>query len=495
MLRSLLYTICCLCIAHSGFAQAAFFDPTFGTSGKVVVPFSGTEGGNFEGVVVQPDGKIIVGGNYNDKATIVRYNINGSLDASFALGGTYTSTTWTTPLYDIALQPDGKVLGVGETNIGEYVFYTVRLNTDGTPDVSFGAGGSVTTDLGSFSNDRGHDLVIQSDGKIVLVGETSPNNIGVVRLHSNGIIDSSFGTYGIEKSIYGNARDVAITPDGKIVICGYATASHGYSLMALRYMPNGILDTSFNHTGIVYNNSASWGSAVLVQPDSKILLLGSGGGNFFVVRYNVDGTVDNSFGTDGIASIDFYGRDDLGYDFCFTPDGKILITGASVAPDDKAELAITCLNGNGTVDHSFGNDGRLINAILGFEDYGLAIALQADGRIVVAGHSYRSMPPGNYRSPSISRYIQNTSSINNNYKPFYNLLLYPNPTNERLFVSSDEQVICARIANAIGCDIGGILFETSSRSFNMKELSSGIYFFRIMFEDGSVAIEKIVVQH
>ncbi len=179
-------------------AQAAFFDPTFGSGGKTIVPLGTTENGSFEAVVLQPDGKIIVAGIMAGQAVVVRFKENGTPDSSFAVNGFYISPASSTSFNDVVLQADGKIVaeGIIFIDFGNTQFLTVRLNANGTPDATFGSSGVVTTDFGPFTNDYGYALALQADGKIVIGGEKSVNT-AIARLHANGLLDSSFGTNGL----------------------------------------------------------------------------------------------------------------------------------------------------------------------------------------------------------------------------------------------------------------------------------------------------------
>ncbi|MDQ3748670.1 MAG: FG-GAP-like repeat-containing protein [Acidobacteriota bacterium] len=222
-------------------------DPSFGTGGKVITDLGGNS--DFaEEVIIQSDGKIIaagVGGNFPPAAdtrrfSLVRYNADGSLDTSFGTGGkVITAIGNVSSASGAVIQADGKIVVAGWSNSGTFAssvdFALVRYNPDGSLDNSFGTGGIVLTDFGSSGGDYALDVVIQSNGKIVVVGETGPSgspDFAVARYNTDGTLDSSFGTGGKVITDFGSSsRDraggVAIQADGKIVVVGSSFTGTG----------------------------------------------------------------------------------------------------------------------------------------------------------------------------------------------------------------------------------------------------------------------------
>ena len=239
-------------------------DASFGTGGKAVPYLSGRA----FGVVIQPDGKIVV----NESFGVVRYNADGSLDAAFGTGGTAAAF-----VSDMALQPDGKIVASGSG----FHYVLLRLNSNGTLDSTFGAGGYVITGI----TGQAFAVALQPDGKILVNG-----NSGIVRYNTNGSIDTSFAINGVFASEIDVSQDIALQPDGKIVAAG------GYSGIALtRLNPDGSPDTSFGTNGnvitLIDGSRGSVGNALALQPDGKILSGGSiyqssGIADAAIVRYS-----------------------------------------------------------------------------------------------------------------------------------------------------------------------------------------------------------------
>ena len=225
-------------------------DNTFGVSGKVRTDFPGLAAVP-SSVVIQPDGKIVVAGGafplftFAGDFKVVRYNPNGSLDTSFGNGGIVTTIfPQGSYAFDVALQPDGKIIAAGTVfvdfdpgEMSDTDFALARYNPDGTPDATFGNGGQVSTDFVGFEDDA-FSVLIQPDGKIVAVGSANDPatfyDFAAARYLSNGTIDTTFGVAGKVRTDFGDqnfdrARSAALQPDGKIVAAGFAISQGGES--------------------------------------------------------------------------------------------------------------------------------------------------------------------------------------------------------------------------------------------------------------------------
>src|SRR5438067_2078816 len=223
-------------------------DPTFGTSGTASTPI-GTDATGASALVLQADGKLVAAGTTtNDGSaydfTVVRYNANGSLDATFGTGGKVTTPIGIgdNSVSALVLQSDGKLVAAGYALIGgTYDFTLVRYNANGSLDATFGTGGKVTTPVGS-AGDYADAIVFQPDGKLVAAGnvEGSDRDFAVVRYNADGSLDGSFGTGGKVITPIGSSSDVAFSlvlqPDGKLVAGGYATNGSHDDFALVRYL-------------------------------------------------------------------------------------------------------------------------------------------------------------------------------------------------------------------------------------------------------------------
>jgi uncharacterized delta-60 repeat protein len=285
----------------------------------------------------------------------------------------------------IALQRDGKIVIAGGGHPGQYgplAFAAVRLNTDGSPDSSFGTNGAATVQIGPYS--LANAVVIQPDGKIVLAGtaQFSHNQFAATRLNANGTLDTGFGNRGITTlSPTGGAWGMVRQSDGKLILAGQAdyanpNISNAQQFMAARLNTNGTLDSSYGSRGIesVPVGGTALGFGIALQGDGKAVVAGIAWTYTNVnaaVRLTTSGTIDRSYGSNGIAAVpDGYGVNGILID----QSGKVLLpaTGPSIIR----------LNTNGSPDQTFGNGGNLVTPYSGAAN---GAALQSDGKIVMAG--------------------------------------------------------------------------------------------------------------
>ena len=388
---------------YFGSMQGIIEIPTIQSNGGIIITDLGGNDGS-DSLALQTDGKILLGGssyNWNDGSwngyfSLVRYNGNGSLDTSFdGDGKVYTD------LGDggeagrsVAIQSDGKILLGGGSNNN---FALVRYNSNGSLDTSFDGDGKVITDMGA--NDEGKSVAIQTDGKILLGGISSndtTSSFALIRYNPNGSLDTSFSGDGIVTTDfdgYSSGSSVTIQADGKILLGGWCHNLNGNDDFALaRYNTNGTLDASFGVGGKVTTDFGGndYGSSVVVQADGKILLsgmIGGGGGNSIkifdaaLIRYNANGSLDTSFGVNGIVTKDFDGGYEGGGSISVQPDGKIF-----QASGTNSNIALIKYNSNGSLDTSFNWDGSIITN-LGETDGAGSLKVQADGKILQGGYS------------------------------------------------------------------------------------------------------------
>jgi uncharacterized delta-60 repeat protein len=311
-------------------------------------------------VAAGPDGTVVLGGDAITSAggrdfAFVRYTSSGSLDTSFSGDGIQTLDV---ALYDaltaVAVQPDGKIVAAGRGGTG---FTVVRLQADGSLDPTFGSGGTVNTPLGDPAlQDEAYALALLGDGRILVAGTSDyeapyPSDFALARYLPNGRLDQSFGLDGIvvtERPGVQYASALALAPAGDIVVAG----SGDRSIKIARYRPGGALDPTFGTGGIVSTQIGSLysaASAVSVQPDGKVVVGGTTRDQFpavwdemAVARYNVDGSLDASFGQEGTRRFDLLAGHDMGWALVVQPGG---IT------TDRLVLAGRASDGDGLADH------------------------------------------------------------------------------------------------------------------------------------------------
>jgi len=294
------------------------------------------------------------------------------------------------------MQSDGKIVVAGSTYNGTANdFAAIRYNENGTLDPSFGKGGIAITSIHD-GDDNASGVAIQPDGKIVVAGSSNNGSnfdFALIRYNPNGTLDPAFGTGGIVTLDIRNGDDqvsaIAIQPDGKIVVAGYSNTD----LALARFRPDGTLDASFGKGGKVVTSIRSGedeASAISIQPDGKIVVAGSSNNglnfDFAVVRYNMNGTLDPSFGKGGAVITLIRDGDDKASSVAIQADGKI-VAGGSSNNGSNFDFALIRYHPNGTLDPSFGEGGIVMTDIRSGDDHANAIAIQTDGKIVAAGNS------------------------------------------------------------------------------------------------------------
>jgi uncharacterized delta-60 repeat protein len=404
--------------------SAGQLDPTFGTGG-LVTTLVGTYARAFA-VATYPnegtanDGKIVATGDAYSSTSktgteymaVVRYNLDGTLDRTF--GGTGEMMTTPGRALAVQVQPDGKIVAAG--NSGDH-FAVVRYNANGTPDTSFGSNGVVITTISKNSIDLIEAMVLQADGKIVVAGETNPSktsnwDLALVRYNANGTLDGSFGTGGKVTTHFAtpldshwNPRSVTLAVDpnttpldpysGKLVIGAKVTQA---GAVIVRYNTNGTLDTGFgsNHTGYVNLGTLLSNPAVAVQADDAIVVAGSvndvlTGTDFILNRLNPDGTLDASFGSGGVVVTSSPPNGDYAGAVTIQTDGNIVVAGQQYnALTGVNSIMVARYHANGSLDTTFGANGIATGGAIGGGS--AAVALEPDGRIVVAGHTQDQGP-------------------------------------------------------------------------------------------------------
>jgi uncharacterized delta-60 repeat protein len=393
------------CGGHAETLMAGPVSKNPGPAGKVTTAI-GTVFDQIHALALQPDGKLVAAGfsvhgpGAQGEFALVRYNPDGSLDRSFNATGIVTtpigpSEDWARAL---VIQPDGKLVAAGYTSYGEKsAFALVRYNPDGSLDHSFNATGIVTTPIAASRN-RGRALVLQKDGKLVVAGQAATEShtaFALARYNPDGSLDHTFNTTGILTTPIGTSDDeataLAIQPDGKLVAAGFSTQTPATLFALVRYNPDGSLDTSFNFTGKVTTSLAldDEATALAVQADGKLVAAGysSDGtqGRIALVRYNTDGTRDAGFGKNGIVTVSIGGTDDWARALAIQPDGKLVVAGNATTFIQSA-FALVRLNPDGTLDLSFNNAG-IVMAQIASNDIATALVIQPDGKLVAGGYA------------------------------------------------------------------------------------------------------------
>jgi uncharacterized delta-60 repeat protein len=406
----------CFCLPEQAGARPGDLDTTFGTNGtgKIVMPFPPSSDEDPSGLVVQHDGKFIVVNHYKVAA---RFNRGGTLDKTFASQGILNSPGNDSFCTGMILDSSDRLLVIGGKSNNTYpptFFWMRRFSPDGVPDTSFGSAGEVAIEVGDDA--FAEDAVVQPDGKIVVVGflRNYTNNVikqyfAIIRCTSTGVLDPTFGTGGKVITDLGTYWDeskaVALQPDGKIVVAGYwGYQPQNAAFAVVRYTTNGTLDSAFNGTGKAFFpvGPGSLATAVALQPDGKIPV---GGYTYFqygywdsamaLARFNTDGTVDTSFGVNGQVT-HHEGLFAGWYRILVQPDGKIVACGNR---GDFPELYVGRYLTNGNPDPSFGSPSNPSRVGIAPISIGTQIsvvnhmALLPNGKLLIAGTAHDTNSP------------------------------------------------------------------------------------------------------
>jgi uncharacterized delta-60 repeat protein len=375
-------------------------DTSFGNSGKVTTDFIGLDD-DANALIRQPDGKLVVAGRTIGMETgsdfaLARYNVNGTLDTTFGIAGKVrTHFSVGDSANALALQPDGKLVAAGairqQDGSGNHDFGVVRYMPDGTVDSTFGTGGKVTTDF-SGENEFVTAILIQADAKIIVAGGN------LARYNTDGTLDPTFGNAG---KLITNFSALAIVqqPDGKLVTCGTVPKPSGVNGFGVaRYNLDGTPDPSFGSNGKVltyFSNrlgfeTHAFAQPLVLQPDGKLVVAGvinefGTGNDVVLVRYTANGSLDGSFGNDGKVTTDFDAGSDYVNALVIQPDGKFVAAGGATTGSQPDDFSLIRYNVDGSLDLTFGNGGRITTDFFGGTEWINAIVLQPDGKLAATG--------------------------------------------------------------------------------------------------------------
>lgn len=376
-------------------------DAAFGSGGKASIE---RFGGDRSAMAVQPDGKVVlVGGTFTD-FILARFNADGTVDTTFDGDGKVTTRIVSGQQQEalaVVVQPDGKIVAAGYSGppgAGPASIALVRYMPDGSLDTGFGSQGKVVSGVAG----EAYAITIQPDGKLLVAGR-SPRNAGadtsdfvVARFAGNGALDSTFATEGVRITDIGGAtntaRNIVRQPDGAIVVSGQALDTNVDHTDVVRYDENGNLDTTFGTGGMLALSGSLVGHGLAASPDGKLVLVGStsvpiastSSSQFLVRRLNPDGSPDNTFGASGSVVTDISGRGDTALAVALQQDGKIVVAGIG-STQTNPDFAVTRYLVSGALDTSFANAGKQTVDFFGFSDGAESVVVQADGKIVVGG--------------------------------------------------------------------------------------------------------------
>ena len=494
-----LYAILTICLCTTQ-TKAQSLDSTFGTNGKVHTSF-GNFSTYFNALAMQNDGKIYAVGakegsfSETNGIFISRYNTDGLLDISYNSTGVNgepgTKEIGYGSSYEFChtavLQPDNKLIVAGSSNAS---FSISRLLENGDYDTDFSGDGKMIYSFGTGNGSKINKILLQSDGKILAIGQAysgTDYDFGAARFNTDGSLDTTFGVSGKVRVAIGPAndfgQDAVLQPDGKIVITGYSKNALGYdTFSAIRLNNDGNLDISFATNGKIYFNIPSKldcvAEAVTLQSDGRILIAGHADGDFAVLRYNTNGTLDGTFGNSGYTTTDFGNSQDKVYAISIQANGKIILAGHSYDPliSTFLDFGIASYNADGSLNNTFDSDGKMTIS-MGYSSGIKDMIIQNDGKLIFGGYSTENQN-SNTRY-SLLRLNATNLSINENVSNYNSKVsLYPNPTNQYIFIMSTMKIENIELFNIHGQQVN-IKNKIINNTIDLSEFSNGIYFVKL----------------
>ena len=382
--------------------------PTFLAAGtRYSTRFENRDSGA-EALALGPDGRIVVVGtlfgNFYQSSdfAVARYHVDGTPDGGFATSGKLTMDLGGSidNARSLAIGADGTTYIVGDRAYGNDVSFVVaHLAIDSSLDSSFGTAGLASIDItptpttGSTTK-FARDIALQADGKILVAGEdwsNGRNRFALVRFDQAGNVDSSFSQDGFVTEGFGFdsalGESLIVQADGKIVVAGTAFNGVATDFAIARYNPDGTLDAGFDADGLLTTSFGIHGAhayAIAQQADAKLVLAGSYWNgldlDFALARYNLDGSLDSGFGSNGRVYLPIGAGHDGAQALAIAADGKILVAGYS-----GSDAVLVRLNADGSLDTGFGHLGIASAALGAQSSNATGVAVQADGRILLAG--------------------------------------------------------------------------------------------------------------
>lgn len=481
MLKHIFVLSAIACLTFSSWAQSGALDADFGSDG-LSTPLPQPLFNKAYSVLVQPNHKILLAGYSLSGAanvfSLTQLLPNGDPDITFGNNGfVETPIGANAACYAAVLQSDGKILLAGtatDIQSGASDFAIVRYLPDGAVDSSFAADGIQTISFGT-GDELARAIALQPDGKILLAGTATTGNgslMALARLTEDGQTDITFSGDGRATlaigAIFTNGFALVLQPDGKIILAGNAKFGMADDVALARFLSNGNLDISFGNAGYLTTNlgsDADSGNALAIQPDGKILVAGITGNtrDFVLLRYAATGILDQSFGTQGVVTTDFFGGDDYANAILLQPDGKIILGGYAYI-GTLPDFALARYENNGDLDADFGDAGLVTTDFDSSYDYGFPLSFQPDGKLLLGGYSFSS----GHTSFALARYISGLNVGVVDFSQKISGLIAPNPVGEQAVF--EFELLQPGLCSLLLLDAQGRLVQTF---FNNKRIGVG----------------------
>lgn len=408
MIRALRPLVCLLVVAATVLARApgglaasaGSLDLSFGSGGTTALTDS--QGLGFDAAVRLPDGGMVValskGMTAPQQVTLIKVGPEGMVDPQFEQDG-FAAASWVLypMLFDLALMPDGRIVAVGMAaeQDGGYAWLIARFDADGSLDASFGSDGVV--DLPMPGGAAATAVALQPDGRIVAGGERYGDSgyqehWALARLDADGSLDASFGAGGITILPFqgSSLADLALQPDGKVVATGEDVEGGNPAVnVVARFEPDGQIDNTYGTDGVTSLPGVD-GDSLVVDGEGRVVLAGrvSGpaGTGSGLARLDPNGVPDATFGSGGVTTPLDPGQPVWANAVAVQADGRILASGDTIGPTGGYGFALTRYTSDGNLDPAFGDDGRVLEDVYpGHPSNARAVAIQPDGRILAVG--------------------------------------------------------------------------------------------------------------
>jgi uncharacterized delta-60 repeat protein len=501
--------------------QPCALDPAWDADGRLLADVSRLG----EHIVVQPDGKVLVGCNpFGDSyAYIRRYNTDGSIDSTYGANGKFDVEVAErrTDIKDMVLHNGTLYLcGSTVTNIGaiDTIVYAAAIETNGGWKNTFGTGGVKRFDSGNTDFYGVAGIGVDANGKVYLAGLARHDNLFVVRINTSGVLDNSWDGDGVAFVATNNidhwweVQDIDFDKTGKVLVAGkkYKASNSSaiplfWNVMIARFNSNGSLDGSFANGGIGLYSSGSMhldeGKQIQVTAANDYVVIGNTfegiDHDFSVVKVRNNGVLDPAFGNAGWAIHDLNANNET--DYCLAgallPDGRMLLTGNHEA-GDTVYFASLMLDANGVRDQAFAVDGYFLDV---FDHHNSnrcgGLALTSDGKVYLGGYA-RTCINGTCgpMHMAVSRYVGGSPAVGSSNAIALQLKLYPNPaqSGRQIYLQAidADEVISLTLT-----DLSGrvLQIDPTKSSFVLPDLASGIYICRLQTEAG-VAFGRLLVE-
>lgn len=370
-----------------------------------------------------------------------------------------------------------------------------RLNQDGSLDNSFGTGGISILDNGLA--EIGKSIYLLEDGKIIISGDSN-DQFTMAKVNQDGNIDSDFGNNGWVQTGFPSwsySNDIDVNSTGEVLLTGMGFDNNDdWKFIAAKYDSNGILDAGFGNGGqlfIIVGNDYDFGIRGKFTDDGKILI---GGHSYFgtnplryeiaIARLNADGSIDNTYGNNGFSKFRWTdnGENYLN-DMVFQNDGKLLISGRN--SDSSGDyFSIARLNTDGQLDTTFGNEGKISGNVDLTAYTATSIAVQPDGKIVIAGNTADFTNPTKY---FVARFLNETMAISD--VDSSEIKIYPNPVNGLLNLDLKGNAV-VEIYTMTGQKITTLNIQNKGQ-IDVSSFANGVYMLKINI-DGKVKTKKFI---